>query len=168
MTLDFKYEKEEYVDSRRKFLFMRGIITKIQCFITSLLLVIELILISIDGITIFSAVFGIILVLALCMLFIVYIYQPGNFFNKTSKFHQAYHLEFLSDKIIFKTNDVHSELQWNIYSELWENQKYYYLMQTKDIYTLIPKRVFLSKEQCQQFKELLQMGNKSAKYKFFR
>jgi hypothetical protein len=36
VTLDFKYEKEEYVDSRRKFLFMRGIITKIHCLITSL------------------------------------------------------------------------------------------------------------------------------------
>jgi hypothetical protein len=168
MTLDFKYEKEEYVDSRRKFLFMRGMVTKPQLFITFLLLVSELILISIERITIFSEALGIVLILSICMLFILYIYQPGVLFNKTSKFHQAYHLEFLADKIIFKTNDIYSELQWNTYSGLWENEKYYYLMQTKDIYTLIPKRVFLSKGQCEQFKELFQISNKSAEHKFFR
>lgn len=88
-------------------------------------------------------------------------------FHQTAKFHQTYHLEFLEDNIIFHTDNLHSEINWNIYTALWENSKYFYLLQTKDIYSFIPKRVFSTEEEVIEFRELYHRQLPSVEYKYF-
>jgi hypothetical protein len=166
MVLDFQYSKEEFVKSRRKYLLMSKAIL-LQLVIIPIAFFVYIIFLCMKGLTIFTASIGIVFLFDIYLIFMVYIVQPGRFYERTEKFHEEYHMEFLEDKIVFHTEGIHSELLWNIFSALWENKKYYYLIQSRGSYSVIPKRVFSSKEQRKEFKELFRSKNPSANYKYF-
>lgn len=171
MIIDFIYQKDEFVDSRRRFLFMRKLITKLQVIICALVLVVDIILLCTKGAGyIFQGIylaFNVIYIILIVIMCYLYFFQPGIGFESMKKFHETYHLKFLEDIIVFDTDTIHSELQWNTYSALWENHKYFYLLQTKDQYSLIPKRVFLNPEECKNFRTLFQRKLPTAEYKLF-
>lgn len=50
-------------------------------------------------------------------------------FKQAEKYHEEYTLIFSKNIIRFKTPSIESELKWNIYSMLWENHDFYYLIQ---------------------------------------
>ncbi|MCL2057580.1 MAG: YcxB family protein [Oscillospiraceae bacterium] len=74
-------------------------------------------------------------------------------FKHTSKYYEKYTLIFTNEGINFKTPSVDSNLQWAIYSEIWENDDFYYLIQAPRIYTLIPKRTFNTTADRQYFED---------------
>lgn len=168
MNIDFTYNKEEMVDSRRRYLFMSKTITRMQLVVTVLLVILEILVLVINGITTFSALLGILLILYIVLMSVLYFYFPILIYKKTDKSHLKNNLEFLSDKILFQTSNIKSELAWNNYSMLWESKDYFYLIQSKDMYTLLPKRVFASIEQQEQLIELYKKGNTSGNHKRFK
>lgn len=88
---------------------------------------------------------------------LLFIFFNANLkYKNTSKFHEAYTLIFSEDAIYFKTDSIDSELQWDVYSELWHNDNFYYLIQGVRMYTLIPKRVFKDSDEQEAFEELVQ------------
>ncbi|WP_242866010.1 YcxB family protein [Desnuesiella massiliensis] len=70
---------------------------------------------------------------------------------------------FLKGIIKWKTSNIESELKWDIYSELWESDDFYFLIQAPRMYTLIPKRVFEDQEEKQTFEEITLSNLKSIK-----
>ena len=62
---------------------------------------------------------------------VLYIFQPGMFYDKIDKFKQQYYLEFKDNKIFFRTDDISSELEWNFYEALWENDDFFYIIHSK-------------------------------------
>ncbi|MDR1066108.1 MAG: YcxB family protein [Clostridiales bacterium] len=72
---------------------------------------------------------------------------------------------FSKDNIRFRTQNVDSELKWDIYSELWESNDFYYLIQGPRLYTLIPKRAFINLALNQAFEEIVLSNLKSPKRK---
>ena len=96
--------------------------------------------------------------------FYLYILMPILKFKQTAKYHEEYTLVFSKETIKFKTQSMESEIKWDIYSALWENRDFYYLIQAPRIYTLIPKRVFKDLNEKQLFEEIAQSRVKTIKH----
>ncbi|UYI79143.1 MAG: YcxB family protein [Fusobacterium varium] len=168
MILNFKYTRDEYVESRRNYLFMNKTIKKLDLVLIGLLILFTLYLFINNGFSTLTIVLLILLFIILAILMILYIFQPGMFYDKIDKFKQQYYLEFKDDKILFKTDDISSELEWNFYEALWENDDFFYIIHSKEMYTLIPKRVFNNEMEMIEFKELFMKYNDKKIYKKFK
>ena len=110
----------------------------------------------------------ILLFILLAISSVLYIFQPGMFYDKIDKFKQQYYLEFKDNKIFFRTDDISSELEWNFYEALWENDDFFYIIHSKEMYTLIPKRVFNNEMEMIEFKELFMKYNDKKIYIKFK
>lgn len=154
MEIRFKYTKEEWIESRKNYLFLSKTITKFH------ILILFLITIFIAGYTTVFEIktLNIILIIMDVLLIIVYIYlyfvQPTYIFDKTKKYHSEYRLSFLENEIRFETDEIQSSLSWNTYSSYLENEKYIFLLQGKINYVMIPKRVFNGETE-KEFMELI-------------
>lgn len=168
MILNFKYTRDEYVESRRNYLFMNKTIKKLDLLLIGLLILFTLYLFINNGFSTLTIVLLILLFIISAILMILYIFQPGMFYDRIDKFKQQYHLEFNDSKILFKTDDINSELEWNFYEALWENKKFFYIIHSKEMYTLIPKRVFKNINEIIEFRELFLKYNDKKIYKNFK
>lgn len=89
-------------------------------------------------------IFGLVIIV-IAMGCYLYFFMPVLKFRQTAKYHEEYTLKFTEDTIYFKTPSIESELKWNVYSALWDNQDFYYLSQAPRIYALIPKEPLRNK-----------------------
>ncbi|MDF2539704.1 MAG: hypothetical protein K0S76_2725 [Herbinix sp.] len=155
VTLNFQYSKKEYIDAFRLYLFQSKIIRKFDFILIGILSMIEVLLLLWSGISIYSIVTGIILGFY-CLLFtIMYYYQPGNVYKHNPKLRQTYQLIFFPDKILFKTNGVSSDLKWDIYHEILSSDRFYFLIQSKQVFTILPKRALTNKSDVKNFEKMI-------------
>ncbi|MCD7979175.1 MAG: YcxB family protein [Fusobacterium sp.] len=168
MILSFKYTRNEYIKSRRNYLFMNKIIKKTDLILVGLLGLFTLYLFLNNGFSTMFIILCILLFILLAIFSVLYIFQPGMFYDKIDKFKQQYYLEFKDNKIFFKTDDISSELEWNFYEALWENDDFFYIIHSKEMYTLIPKRVFNNEMEMIEFKELFMKYNDKKIYIKFK
>ncbi len=155
MELQFQYTKKEWVDARRKYLFLSKTITRWQIvFLAGFSILILLLLIAhkTDTIIIMSAV---VIVFAIIMLVILYFVQPIVLFKNTEKYSSMYSFSFQEEEILFEARGISSVIKWDIFQSYVETDQYFYLLQGKMLYTMLPKRVFPSDEAQQQFRDLL-------------
>lgn len=155
MEVKFTYTKEEWVDGRRKYLFLAKILTRMQLVIMSLMTVLFTVSTSIYGFGIINTALGVILALLVLELLVVYGIQPSMLYNETDKYHSGYRFVFREDGFLFETQGIASELKWDIYTGYAQSGKYYYLLQGKINYTLIPKRVFTSEQDREIFEKII-------------
>ena len=168
MILSFKYTRNEYIKSRRNYLFMNKIIKKTDLILVGLLSLFTLYLFLNNGFSTMFIILCILLFILLAIFSVLYIFQPGMFYDKIDKFKQQYYLEFKDNKIFFRTDDISSELEWNFYEALWENDDFFYIIHSKEMYTLIPKRVFNNEMEMIEFKELFMKYNDKKIYIKFK
>lgn len=168
MILSFKYTRNEYIKSRRNYLFMNKIIKKTDLILVGLLGLFTLYLFLNNGFSTMFIILCILLFILLAIFSVLYIFQPGMFYDKIDKFKQHYYLEFKDNKIFFRTDDISSELEWNFYEALWENDDFFYIIHSKEMYTLIPKRVFNNEMEMIEFKELFMKYNDKKIYIKFK
>lgn len=166
--LSFKYTRNEYIKSRRNYLFMNKIIKKTDLILVGLLGLFTLYLFLNNGFSTMFIILCILLFILLAIFSVLYIFQPGMFYDKIDKFKQQYYLEFKDNKIFFRTDDISSELEWNFYEALWENDDFFYIIHSKEMYTLIPKRVFNNEMEMIEFKELFMKYNDKKIYIKFK
>lgn len=93
-------------------------------------------------------------ILALIVL-AAYFLVPMQRFHQDPKYKDKYFLLFTTQEILFKTQNIDSQIQWGLYSKVLENEKLYLLVYGKNLFTIIPKRVFDSKDQEICFRDLL-------------
>lgn len=86
---------------------------------------------------------------------VFYFVTPRTHFRREARFHNTYRLRFAEEGIEFKTEHVHSKLDWELYQQVWENKDFYLLSYGKRRFTIIPKRVFESAAQEAQFRNML-------------
>ena len=168
MKLSFKYTRNEYIKSRRNYLFMNKIIKKTDLILVGLLGLFTLYLFLNNGFSTMFIILCILLFILLAIFSVLYIFQPGMFYDKIDKFKQQYYLEFKDNKIFFRTDDISSELEWNFYEALWENDDFFYIIHSKEMYTLIPKRVFNNEMEMIEFKKLFMKYNDKKIYIKFK
>lgn len=168
MILNFKYTRDEYIKSRRNYLFMNKTVKKLDLTLIGLLIIFTIYLFINNGSSTMSVVLIVLLFIVSGVFAVLYIFQPGIFYDKIDKFKQQYHLEFRNNKILFKTDDINSELEWNFYEALWENENFFYIIHSKEMYTLIPKRAFNNEMEIIEFKNLFMKYNNKKIYKKFK
>ena len=163
VELVFEYTQSEYVKAEKQYLFARKIITKMSVVILAIFLLFSLgylFLSSFSAISVIAFGVALITILAGCIL---YFYIPIYKFKQTSKYHEEYTLIFSKGGIHFKTPTIDSQLKWSVYSEMWESNDFYFLIQTPQLYTLIPKRVFANHGIEQSFENIALSNLKCAK-----
>jgi hypothetical protein len=155
VTVDFQYEKNEYISAFREYLFKSKIIRKRDLALVGVMSAAEVFLLAKTGISIYSIIIGVILCFYAVIFGLLYFYQPLHVFKNSPKLHQRYTLTFTENNLQFKTNGISSDLKWNIYHELWSCRNFYYLIQAKNIYTIVPKRAFKNAGELQAFDKIL-------------
>ena len=89
------------------------------------------------------------------MLIAAFIVIPPLVFRREPKFRDDYSLTFSPEGIHFRTSHIDSQLQWAIYSRALIDAHSYVLYYGSRSFTVIPKRVFQSIEQRQEFEQLM-------------
>lgn len=147
---------------------MNKTIKKLDLTLIGLLIIFTIYLFINNGVSIMPIILIILLFIVSIIFAVLYVFQPGIFYDKINKFNQQYHLEFRDNRILFKTNGINSELDWNFYEALWENDNFFYIIHSKEMYTLIPKRVFNNEMEIIEFKNLFMKYNDKKIYKKFK
>ena len=80
---------------------------------------------------------------------------PRQRFRSDPKFKDEYFLQFSDDGIQFKTTDIDALLQWSLYNKVLENERFYLLVYSKNMISVIPKRAFADATQEAAFSEML-------------
>ncbi len=78
------------------------------------------------------------------------------YFRNDPKYREEYRLTFSDTDIHFQTASIDSHIQWTHYNHAIETARVYLLCYGKAAYTVIPKSAFLSAEQENRFRQLLQ------------
>ncbi len=155
MEILFTYSKNEWINGRRNYLFLSRTITKMQIVITLLFTLSLIFLFPLLKDSILYIILFFVAVLSVLLLFFLYILQPILLFYAASKYQHPYKMQFTKENIYFETLGISSVLSWNIYNDYIESNKYFFLLQDKHNYTLIPKRVFENDDDLTKFRTIL-------------
>lgn len=95
-----------------------------------------------------SAVLGLMLLAAFLVI-------PPLAYRREPKLHEEYSLTFTPDEIHFRTRNIDSHLEWQLYTRALITAHSYVLYHGSRQFSVIPKRVFRSDQQRHAFEELL-------------
>jgi hypothetical protein len=154
VTLIFTHREKEYIAAVRLF-YARVYHTRFLIAISSIVLSFGLVLLLMNVDFLLGAVPIVVGLVLLVINVYAYFVTPSQLFRRNAKFQAEYNLRFSEDGLLFRSKNMESKLEWSFYSRIWETQKYYFLFYDKDLYTLIPKRVFTSERQECAFQDLL-------------
>ena len=163
VTLTFKYTQSEYVRAEKRYLLASKTITKTSVIFVGLYFLFSIFYLFLSSYSVMSIIALMFALIAGSIGSILYFYIPVLKFRQTSKYHDEYTLIFSRDGIKFKTPKIDSVLQWDNYSELWESDDHYFLIQAPRLYSLIPKRAFKNPADKQVFEEFAMSNMKCAK-----
>lgn len=89
------------------------------------------------------------------MLIAAFTIVPVLIFRFEPKFRDQYFLTFSATGIHFRTAYIDSQLQWSLYTHVFIDLHSYMLYYGTRSFTIIPKRVFRSAQQQENFEQLL-------------
>ena len=158
VRLEFQYSEAEYLAASR-LLFFNTPNAAARLIVFALLLVAGTVVMSVL-ITESFVLWASLLFVALlegAMLYNVLVVVPRAYFRGDARFHDRHELTFSDEGVKVKTSQIDSKLAWSLYSRVVEGRDMYLLLYGKDtrMMTAAPKRVFINKEQENQFRELL-------------
>ena len=155
VSLTFKYTQSEYVKAERRYLFASKTISRTTVVILAAYFLFAVVYLFLSAFSLWSILALAVAVFAGIMGSVLYFYIPVYKFKSTAKYQEEYFLEFSAGGIKFKTATIDSELKWAVYSEAWECEEFYFLVQAPRMYTLIPKRAFPGSSEKSAFDELI-------------
>lgn len=165
IKIKFKYTKDEYIRSRRKFLRKSKTISNGNLIFILLMTILEIVFLLIHEFF-FLIIFGILLVLSYAMLYLLYIVNPKKQYDKTNFLKQEMEFEFNKQGIVSIIKNVKTKTNWDVIREIWENKEFIFLIQEEKMsYTVLPKRAFKNKYDLIDLQKLYLNGNEFGKYK---
>jgi len=84
-----------------------------------------------------------------------YVIFPLTAYRRNQRLHQLYWMTFSESHIEVKSQDTTSQLKWQFYQTMWENEQFFFLFADQRP-TIIPKRTFENQAQLSRFRELVQ------------
>lgn len=163
IILIYNYLQSEFVKAMRQYLIANGTIRKYDPAIVAAFLLFSIFFHFIFFLNILSVILLVITIIFSALEVFLYFCLPVLVFKRNTKYHEEYTLTFSKEGITFKTPSINSVLQWSIYSELWESNDFYFLIQAPRMYSIIPKRAFLNPTDKQTFEEIAMSNIKRAK-----
>lgn len=162
IKVKFRYTKEEYIKSRRKFLLESKVITKGNIAFLIFMTFFEILLLLMRE-TLYSIIDGVLLIISYISFILVYFFLPVKVYNKTKILKEEMELEFNDKGVKIKINNNSSIILWDNICEIWESKDYIFLMQSKISYILIVKRAFKNKADIVKVQRIYE--NNNGKYK---
>lgn len=153
ITLQFRYSKEEYVAAIRQY--YQTFHSKIGALFCGALTILGLIILFLSEDPYFSSFLISLGIFGLMIFCLNYLRGAQRIYERNPKLREEYSLQFFDEGIVFRSKDIDSALQWSLYNRIKETERFYYLIYGKDSFTLIPKRVFTSREQEYAFRLML-------------
>jgi hypothetical protein len=153
VSLQFRYSKEEYVAAVREY--YHSFHSKMSALICLGLITIGLAALFLSEDAYISSFLISVGVFGLLIFCLNYFIGPQRVYDRNPKLWEEYALEFSDAGVLFKSKDIDSVLQWSLYHGVRETDRFYYLIYGKDSFTLVPKRVFTSREQEYAFRSLV-------------
>ncbi|MDR3011602.1 MAG: YcxB family protein [Chitinispirillales bacterium] len=163
IILTYQYLQGEFVKATRQYLIASGTIRKYDPAIIAVFLLFSICFRFVPDLKMLSTIILVATIFFSALVFFLYFCAPFLMYKKNPKYHAEYMLTFSKDNIIFKTPNIDSVLQWGIYSELWESNDFYFLIQTPRMYSIVPKRAFKNSADKQIFEEIAMSNIKKAK-----
>lgn len=155
LNLKFKYSEKEYAEAVRWY-YSKSLNIKVDIIISVILIFLgSLFWISGNDTSLNKILVLLGFILLLMILYVLYV-NPKRAFKQEPKFRDEYNLSFNDERILFKTEHINSTIDWNHYSIVKENKDFFYLIYGKYMFTIIPKRTFMSKKDEEIFRKLVE------------
>ena len=154
VELAFTYTEDEYIEAARLF-FSRAYDEKFQLYLGLAVLAGGLLIGWLAGDVYVTATVLVVGLLVLARRWYVDTMLPRSYFRNNPKFLDPYQLTFSDEGMVFRSKGVESKIGWDFYTGVWETGDFYFLVYGKDLFSLIPKRVFRGPRQEAAFRELL-------------
>ncbi|MUK90753.1 hypothetical protein GMD78_20565 [Ornithinibacillus sp. L9] len=148
--LRFQYSETEFIKAYRE-LFTSNKKWIVDLLISVGLMAIALYLIFTDEVTILNTLALIIAILYFIILILKLYIIPLLVFRRTPKYRDTYTLAFTDEQIKFVTEGNQSDIRWDYYNTLKETGGFIFLYYGKDLFTIIPKRVFKDEKEISSF-----------------
>ena len=157
VTLTFRHTEEEYLAAARLY-FWHSKELLIRLIIGCVLLAIGLLLLT-------KLIVPLPLWFLVPLLFLVgmalyhgyLIDLPRRVFRGDPKFREEYNLIYSDAGVTLKTQNINSSLNWNFYTSVVENDKFYLLIYGNNLpsFSIVPKRAFRNNNDEMAFREML-------------
>lgn len=154
IEIKFTYDKSEYINALNIY-YRKRLRIPLDIIVSSLAISSGLLMIILNGFNVLNVTITILgFLLILIPIFALYIF-PTLVYNGDSKIKDEYTLLFTDNNINFKTSKINSNIEWNFYTQVWESNKFYYLISNQRSISIIPKRAFSSMEDLSLFDEMI-------------
>ena len=158
ITLKFKHNPREYASAIRIY-FARTLHTKYDVIIALIALIAGVVYTSFFGYTIITYLLLGTSAFYLAMIFMTYVVTPARWVRQRMDLMREITIAFSEEGIRYRAENIDSKLQWSLYKNVIETDRFYFLVYGKSQFSLIPKRVFASAEEERSFRELLSRKN---------
>lgn len=166
VKLIFKYTESEFVKAQRQYLIASKTIRRYDLILAVVFLLFSISYLFISSFSTLSMIIAGTVLIVTILGSVAYFLMPIFIYKQTAKYHDEYLLVFSKYIIYWKTSNIETHFKWDVYSELWESEDFYFLNQKPHMYTIIPKRVFENQDERQAFEDMALSNLKSDKRTF--
>lgn len=158
VTLTFRHTEEEYLAAVRLY-FWRSKALRLRLIIFFVLISIGLLLLTMG----LNFALPLWMQLGFVLLVNIALYQgyltdlPRRIFRGDPKFREEYNLICSDAGVTLKTENINSSINWNFYTSVIENDKFYLLIYGKNLasFSIFPKRAFRNNKDEMTFRDML-------------
>ena len=163
VEIRFQYTEQESVKAVQKYLLASGTVRKADLVLAIIGVPWALLILFLSSLKWLGILLLVGTVWFSCVIGYLYWYGQVMKFRKTPSYMEEYHMVFSEEGILIEVATLRSELKWDTYTAFWESEDCYYLVQTKKIFSILPKRVFAGEAEKLAFERMAEQGTKSTK-----
>jgi hypothetical protein len=156
IKLEFQYDQKEFTVGMRDYLLPITLTVKKRDWVlASLFLVVVVgVLVLTGDLPFWLPVVAVIFILGVLTFYNGYI-VPLLTWRRQPTLADRYSVEFSDEGVQCNTSTTNTQMQWQAYQRVIETKQYYYLVLSKFVVSVIPKRVFSSAQEEAAFRELI-------------
>lgn len=152
--LSFDYTKEEYMRAVRTH-YARAYHTGFNFWLGAVVALLGVIMLALGVDALFPTICIALGVVLMALIYVSHFVTPRRHYEANPKLRERYELYFADGGILFRSKGAESRIEWSFYSKVWETAEFYMLVYGKDMFSVIPKRVFRDGAQEKSFREML-------------
>lgn len=155
IRVSFTYTEEEYVRAVRAF-YARVYHTRFNFSLGAFVVLLGVLMLALGVDALFPIICLAVGLSLLALNVVAHFITPRRYYAANPKLRERYELDFSDEGILFRSKGAESRIEWSFYSKVWEMPEFYLLVYGKDMFSVIPKRVFRDDgSQEKSFRELL-------------
>lgn len=167
IRVNLQFVRGEYIRGVRLYLRKSRLAGPLDLILLAVILAITAVLIWLKGMTVVNTALVVLLAMAAGMGFYAYLVRPGYQFDHTPQCRESSAYTFTKEDIGLQNSSVAGVFTW-AFTQFWNTEEFYFLLQDKQNYTMLPKRIFGGPEEWARFEALVVEAVPNIKYKDYR